>query len=113
MTALAKERMASVERWGHHLFPLAVGNKAFKNAIACLDLSTGKVEPGHAESDLLVIGKFAETVDATAAEKQVNVSFGQEKEVEWWDNSETDPVAATDVGSLCYVEDDQTTTIDP
>jgi hypothetical protein len=111
VTALIKERMSSFERWTYKEFPLAVGNKAFQGAIAALDLSTGKVEPGHAETDLFVIGKFAETVDATAAEALVNVNLGMEIEVEWWDNSGTNPVAATDVGSLCYVEDDQTAAI--
>lgn len=113
MTALANERMRSVERWTYKTFPLAVGNKAWKGGIACLDLSTGKVEPGHAETDLFVIGTFAETVDATAAEKQVNVNFGMEIEVEWFDNSLSNAVAAANVGSLCYVEDDQTVTTSP
>lgn len=112
MTALIQEKMSLTERWTYHQFPLAVGNKAFKNGLACLDLSTAKVEPGHVESDLFVMGRFAETVDATLVEKLVNVNFGMEIEVEWWANG-TGTIAATDVGSLCYVQDDQTVTITP
>ena len=107
MTALAKERMSSIERWTFKEFPLAVTTKAFQGAIAALDLSTGKVEPGHAETDLFVIGKFAETVDATLAEKLVNVDLGMEIQIEWWDNSVSNALDAADVGSICYVEDDQ------
>lgn len=113
MTALAQERMSSHEKWSYMTFPLAVGNKAWKHGIAVIDLSTGKVEPGHAESDLLVIGVFAETVDATSAEALVNVNFREEITVEWFENSTTGAIAATDVGNFCYVEDDQTVSITP
>lgn len=111
MTALIKSRASSFETWGFKQFTLASGNKAFKGGIACIDLSTGKCEPGHTESDLLVIGTFAEDVDATLADKLVNVKFDKEKVVRWWANAGT--IASTDVGSLCYVLDDQTVTLTP
>ncbi len=111
MTALAADRMLSKERWTRHRFPLASGNEAFKGGIACIDLSTGKVEPGHAETDLLNIGTFAEYMDATAAEKYVDVDLGREIEVVWYVNGSS--IAATDVGSLCYIADDQTVTTTP
>jgi len=112
MTALSNEKMSQTERWGSHLFPLAVGNKGWKNGIAALDLSTGKVEPGHIESDLFVIGRFAETIDATSAEKQIQVNLGREIEIEWFANGGTGSACvAADVGNLCYVDDDQTVTI--
>lgn len=113
MTALAQERARLFESWKYHDFPLAVGNKAWKNGIAALDLSTGKVEPGHAETDLFIIGLFDQTVDATAAEKLVRVNLQTEIWVEWLDNSVSDALDAGDVGSLCYVEDDQTVSINP
>jgi hypothetical protein len=113
VTALARERMRSHETWQYKEFPLAVGNKAWKGGIAAIDLSTGKVEPAHAETDLFVIGIFAETKDATDAELAVNVNLQREITVEWFGNSETDALTAADVGSLCYVEDDQTVTSSP
>lgn len=108
MTALAMERMSVFERWTYQMFTLAAGTKAYKNGIAVIALGTGRVRPGRAAATDLVIGKFNETVDATAGEKLVHVNLGVEIEVEWWDNSAAAPVAATDVGQLCYVEDDQT-----
>ncbi len=108
MTALATAKASRFERWTYHLFTLASGNIAYKGGIAVLDLSTGKVEPGHAELDAFVIGKFEETVDATSADKLVQVNLGKEIEVEWWANSGTSALASTDVGNLCFVEDDQT-----
>lgn len=113
MTALSQEKMSFSERWNYKQFTLASGNKAWKHGIACLDVSTGKVEPGHAESDLLVIGKFAETVDATSADKLVNIKFPMEIDVEWWSNDTGTPVVATDLGKVCYVLDDQTVTMNP
>jgi hypothetical protein len=110
MTALAQERLSSVEAWKFKQFPLAVGNKGYKGGIACLDQSTGKCEPGHSESDLLVIGKFAETVDATAAEALINVEFPREIWVQWWVNAASS-IAASDVGNLCFVLDDQSVTL--
>ncbi len=108
MTALSAAKASRFERWTYHQFTLASGNVAYQGGLACLDLSTGKVEPGHEETDLLVIGTFDETVDATAADKQVNVNLRKEIEVEWWANSGDNAVVSTDVGSYCYVEDDQT-----
>lgn len=112
MTALTKERMSAMEKWTFKQFALAVGNKAFKNGLAAIDQSTGKCEPGHAEGDLFPIGKFAETIDATSAEKQVNVYLQEEIEIEWWKNDTGTPVTAAMLTSVCYVLDDQTVTAD-
>jgi hypothetical protein len=112
VTALIQERMSSMERWTHRLFPLAVGNKAWKNGMAVIDLSTGKCEPGHVESDLLYIGKFDRTVDASLAEAMVNVNLGMEIEIEWWANDTVSPVTAAMLCSLCYILDDQTVSSD-
>jgi hypothetical protein len=102
--------MSSHEVWKYREFVLASGNKAYKNGIAAIDLSSGKVVPGQAGTDLFVFGKFAETVDATSADKVVTVNFDREVVVEWLANDTVSAVASTDVGSLCYQKDDQTVT---
>jgi hypothetical protein len=112
MTALAQERMSSIERWTYRQFPLAVGFKAFQNGAACIDLTLGKVVPARLGFDLFPIGKFNETVDATAAELPVNVNLGTEVEVEWWANSGGSITAAM-VGQICYLLDDQTVQASP
>lgn len=114
MTALAQERMSRVEKWKYRQFTLASGNKGWKHGIAVGDASTGKVEPGHAETDLLNIGRFAETIDAAAGDKLVNIEFPEEKTVEWFANGTAgDAVAAADVFGICYILDDQTVSILP
>jgi hypothetical protein len=109
MTALSKGRARIFDRWTHRQFPLAVGNKAWKGGQAAIDLSTGKVEPAHAELDLFLIGTFDEDIDATSAEALVNVNLGMEIEVEWLENDGS--VLVSQVGNLCYALDDQTVSI--
>lgn len=110
MTALANERMSSREAWAYKQFTLSSGHKAYKNGIAAIDLGSGKVVPAATRTDLVVIGKFAETVDATSADKLVNISFGREIWIEWFANDGAS-IAATDLGALCYLKDDQSVTI--
>lgn len=112
MTALANERMSSREAWTYKQFTLTSGHKGYKNGIAAVALGTGKVVQGATSSSLLVIGKFAETVDATAGDKLVNVYLGREVWVEWFTN-DSNSIAATDLGALCYLKDDQSVTITP
>jgi hypothetical protein len=109
MTALLQGRARIFDRWTHRQFPLAVGNKAWQGGQCAIDLSTGKVEPAHAELDLFVFGTFDETIDATAAEALVNCNFGIEIEVEWLENDGS--ISPTNVGSLCYAVDDQTVSL--
>lgn len=112
MTALTNERMSSQESWQSHLFTLASGTKAWKNGVAAIDLGSGKVVPASTRTDLFVIGKFTETVDASAADKLVNVRLAREIWVEWL-NNDAASIAATDLGALCYLKDDQSVTITP
>jgi len=111
MTAATQAMPRVLERWKHHEFILASGNKAWAGAAAGIDQSTGKVEPMHNEADLLYIGVFDEDVDATTNDRRVSVDLGMEIEVRRWANGGT-AVAAADVGSLCNFLDDQTVTMD-
>lgn len=110
MTALNHERMSSREAWTYKQFILTSGTKAWKNGIAGIDLGSGKVVPASTRADLIVIGKFAETVDASAADKPVNVNLAREVWVEWYAN-DASSIAQTDLGALCYLKDDQSVTI--
>lgn len=112
MTALTNERQSHQESWQYHLFTLASGTKAWKNALIGIDLGTGKVVPASTRTDLLIIGKAAETVDATSADKLLNVRLSREVWVEWL-NNDASSIVATDLGALCYLKDDQSVTIVP
>lgn len=112
MTALTNERQSSREAWSYRQFTLASGTKAYKNGTAAINLGTGKVIPATTSTSLSVIGKFAETIDATSGDQLVNVALSREVWIEWLAN-DSSSVASTDLGGICYLKDDQSVTIAP
>jgi hypothetical protein len=106
MTALTRGRMLVHHTFTSRKFTLAASNAAYKGGIACIDLSTGKVEPGHVESDLLYIGTFNESKASSVSDQQVEVHLGREVTAYWFVNGSS--ITAASVGSLCYIDDDQT-----
>lgn len=106
MTALSAARMLTHETWTRAKFTLAANNAAWKGGAAALDLSTGRVEPAHVETDLFYIGTFVESKASSASEQQVEVHLGREITVYWFANGSS--IDDTDIGSLCYFDDDQT-----
>ena len=112
MTALQASKMSSFEKWGQKQFTLTSGKIAYKNGAAGIKLGTGQVQPMAAAPDMLYIGKFYEDMDATSAAKLVNVDL-ENVLVDWFVNSGSSPVAATDLGALCYFADDTTVQIAP
>lgn len=116
MTALATKRVNKPYplKLVELTLPSGIG-KAYHGGRACLR-SDGKVVPASSAAGLLAIGKFitnpADAVDATSADKTVTVDLETEKQCEWWTNdSGGGAVAATDVGKVCYMLDDQTVTM--
>lgn len=105
------ERMRSFDRWEDRQFPLAAGNKAWKSCPIGIDLSTGKVEPAHGESDLFIIGIAAETVDATLVEKMLQVNLIRPIVLDYWVSA--GGIALTDIGKIAYFADDQTVSLTP
>jgi hypothetical protein len=91
------------------------GAKGYHNGRACFN-GSGKVVPASSVTGLTSIGKFEtnphESVDATSADKTVTVDLEDERDGEWFANAtNTDAVAATDIGKIAYWLDDQTVTI--
>jgi hypothetical protein len=114
MTALAADKPRTIKQFKTLDFTLTSGTKAFKGGMAAIRLPTGKVVPATAAATDLVIGVFAQNVDATSADKAVQVDLEREITAEWVANSaSTDAVAAADVGRTVYVADDATVTITP
>lgn len=109
MAALTGPRAQVIERWTHHMFILAAGERVFRGSAIVGDPATGRVRrPAAATAGLLHLGYSDEDVDATAGEKEVSVDLGMEIEVRWLANDGT--ITAADVFGLCYLLDDQTVT---
>lgn len=77
----------------------------FQGGMVALDTTTGKLVPGATSTTLVAIGRrhLANLVNAVVDEK-----VACEEGTFLWDNSAGDPVPATQVGSDCFIEDDQT-----
>lgn len=114
MTALAANTTQNVEKWSYYDYTLTSGQIAYQNGIAVVDTNaaTGTLLVGAASTTLAVLGLFDQYVDASLAAKTVRVNFLRERTIKWFKN---DPgagaIAATDLGKMAYVLDDQTATI--
>lgn len=112
MAALSKERARSQKVFKLLAFTLKSGTKGYKGGKVALDIATGKVVPATSVTAQLLIGVFAETIDATSADKSVTVDMEREIQADWWTNGTAgEAIAATDVGKMAYQMDDQTVSI--
>jgi hypothetical protein len=111
MTALATQRSNQPEKWTRKQFTLPATYVAFKGGAAALSLSggaaPGKVIPAATATTLFYIGTFAENKAVSASDQLVDVDLGNEIEVRWYANGGSS-IATTDVGAVCYFDDDAT-----
>lgn len=87
---------------------------AERGNIACIQQSSGKIVAGAATTAGLVpIGVFAETKIATGGDKPIKIDLFRTVTVHWFANAGGGgAIAATDVGSNCYLAGPGTVTID-
>ncbi len=104
--ALTAER-DTTRRSGDQLTLKAAAAKIFfAGALVARD-ADGRATPGAAGTTLLGVGRCAETVDNSAgADDAADVRI--ERGIFRFANSSTDPVATADIGTDCYIEDDET-----
>lgn len=112
MSALTTVRNTEYKRGDSKTFLVAGGVEIFQGALVVLD--AGYAKPGFSAADLFTVGMACHSVDNLTgedgyAEVTVGISAG-EREF-YWNNDEADPVTQADVGSDCYVLDDQTVTM--
>lgn len=113
MTAIAagQKRARRQETWKFHLFTLGINKEAKQGGLCAFDQSAGNVIPAEVQTDLIIIGHFAESVTTTGATKSVNVELFEEIQLDWFANDPTNPVLATDFGKPAYAVDDQTVSV--
>lgn len=109
MAAATKARGRKTHAFKHIELTLKSGTKAFRGCRAALELSSGKVIPATTDPGLLMLGVFDEDVDATAADKPVNIDLEREVQVEFFaSGTSSDAIVAADRGKIVYAMDDQT-----
>lgn len=105
------ERSVIEEEWAYGEFVLTTATVAEKGKMAVGDVSTaGEVKPGTADTDLVPLGWFDQTLTGDGV-KKVRVRFFRPKKLTWWVNDGTNPVLAADVFSDVYIVNDTTVSI--
>lgn len=92
-------------------FTLASGQTVWKGALIAIKLGTGTVVEATGASDELVIGVAMFDVNASAAAKPLAVEFTTPVNGIYFANGSS--IAATHIGDICYVADDQTVALTP
>ncbi len=115
MTAQAGNRTPDEANWKYKVFNLASGEHAYQGSSLCFNPTTSKVvvAPDDGSGDgLIFIGFAVDEVDASSAEKEINVDLIDELHLHWFANAGGgDAVASTDVMKDCFLHDDQTVSI--
>ena len=108
MTALAASRQSKTYSAKYIELP-GTAQTVYKGGVACWDTSTGLVAKAATSATMVPIGVFTE--DATvAAGGTVVIELFRELHARWMANDGTDTVVAANLGTLCYLKDDQTVT---
>lgn len=110
MTALANKRMLKPHTVKLLSLTLKSGEVAYQGGRACLDTSDGKCYPAQSGTTLVPVGFFEENKDASAGDAAVKVRLDEEVQAYWMANDGGSPVGSANVGSECYLLDDQTVT---
>lgn len=106
MAALTAERNTLSKPGELMAFPVAANVKIYKGALVVL--AAGYAQPGTTATGLVAVGMAIETVDNTggsAGAETVTVRPGIHA---WANSSGGDAITQAEVGSDCYVVDDQT-----
>jgi hypothetical protein len=117
MTALATNRVPPrFEVWHQRRVPLgASAGKTYSGGLACVDTSDGYFKNGATSTTLRAIGIWTESVDNSAGSAGAllaNVELFHPIVGRWMINDGGGgAIAQANVGSVCYVKDDQTVTI--
>lgn len=106
MVALLADRNTPIRLAQGRNFPVAAGAKIWAGALVVL--SGGNAAPGSAALNLIAVGRAEEMVDnagGAAGAKRIEVSPGIFR---WANSNAADAIALADIGSTCFVVDDQT-----
>ena len=87
---------------------LSTAEQTYAGGLACFDTSTGLVKKGAASNTLIPIGVYKED-KLVASGGSASIQFPQNQYFMWFANSASaDLIAQAQVGSVCYIVDDQT-----
>lgn len=117
MTALTAPATRAPFVWTYRTLTMASGQAPIVGAAVAIALGTGKIVVATGAANQLYIGTLHAVPYGTpatlTADTGVSVSFEREINGNLWANDSAAPVAATDLGKVCYFLDDNTVTAKP
>lgn len=106
MAALAADRNTPRRANADFVYPVGAGKKIYAGAIVMLN--AGNAEPGSTATGRVAVGvaeRFVDNTSGAAGAVSVPVRRGLYR---FANSASTDAIALTEVGTDCYVVDDQT-----
>jgi hypothetical protein len=108
MTALAARRAVRVKKFINRDLPATASDTYYQGALVGFDTSTGLIVVGGANTTLIPVGLVKENTTIGSGGGNVPVEMFEEVTAVWFANSSGDAVTASEIGGICYIEDDQT-----
>ncbi|WP_199052939.1 hypothetical protein [Aquitalea sp. ASV15] len=87
--------------------PMGAGISIPAGTIVTVHNSTGMAYAGVSNVNTVAMGRAEESKQNSGADGSVSILVRRGKAFKW-DNSPTEPVTATGLGRVCYVQDNQT-----
>lgn len=106
MGALAADRSTPERDGKTYSFPVAAGAKIYAGALVVLD--AGVAKPGFTDAAVVAVGRAEEAQDNTSGQDgdlDIKVTRGVFR---YANSAAADAITVAEVGSSCYVVDDQT-----
>lgn len=107
MTAQVADRNTAERDSREFGFPVAASTKLWAGSIACLNAS-GYLTKGAVATTLKTVGVVQATVDNSAGANAALTAKVRRGCFRFGNSASTDLIALTEVGSSCYIVDDQT-----
>lgn len=107
MAALSADRNTPTRKSDLIERPAAAAKKYFAGALAALD-ANGRLVPGATATTLKGLGRIEAFVDNSAGVDDAVTVKARRGTFRWNNSTAADAIAAADIGSDCYIVDDQT-----
>lgn len=107
MAALTAERDTQRVAGRQLSYPVLASTQIFKGSLVGIQASSGFLVPMTAAAGIVAIGKAAANADNSSGANG-DLACLVEPGVYLWANHGTNTLADTDIGAVCYGEDDQT-----
>lgn len=109
MTALTQARDTQRRNGDQASYPVAAATKIFAGSITCISTASNFATKGATATTLKAVGVADETADNTAgANGDISVKVRRDGWFPFANSAAGDLIVLGDVGSDCYVVDDQT-----